>query len=319
MATVCVPLYVWSLVGLIALVSYYSMTIARIIGPTNPVSVLATLFLLSYTKLLRTIIATFSFTTLDYPKDRSIVVWVYDGNVGYLEGKHTALFLVGLVAFLFLFLPYTLLLLLGQCAMAGSNHKLLSWVNDRKVKSFLDAYHAPYRNQHRYWVGLLLLVRFILFIISAIIDINSPRDPSINLLILIITCSTLLIWIWNIYKSFYNSILESSFILNLTILAAASYQVKVEGGSKEAVVYTSVSIAFVTFLGIISYHVIQRVTDTITWRNTIKPLLLRLRERLTHQQQEEAPTEMAAPPIAPPRPVTTTFVDLREPLLETHL
>ena len=35
------PLYVWLLVCLITAVSYYSMTVVRIIGPTNPISVLA--------------------------------------------------------------------------------------------------------------------------------------------------------------------------------------------------------------------------------------------------------------------------------------
>ena len=54
------PLYVWALVGLIIVVSHYSTNAARIFG-RNPVSVLATLFLLSYTKLLQTIIAVFSF------------------------------------------------------------------------------------------------------------------------------------------------------------------------------------------------------------------------------------------------------------------
>ena len=175
------PLYIWLLVSVITLVSYYSTKIARIIGPTNPVSVLATLFLLSYTKLLRTIIATFSFTTLAYPNERT-VVWAHDGNIGYLEGKHIALFLAGLLAFLFLFLPYTLLLLFGQCIVPRSNHKILSCFNNPKVRSFFDAYHAPYKEKHRYWTGLLLLLHFFLFIISAVIDINSPRDPSVNLL-----------------------------------------------------------------------------------------------------------------------------------------
>ena len=57
------PLYVWTLVGLIIVSSEYSPRIARLFG-SNPVAVLATLFLLSYSKLLRTIIATFSFTFL---------------------------------------------------------------------------------------------------------------------------------------------------------------------------------------------------------------------------------------------------------------
>ena len=172
------PIYIWILVGLIAAVSYYSTTVSRIIGPTNPISVLATLFLLSYTKLLRTIITTFSFTTLDYPKDRTVAVWVYDGNIGYLEGKHIPLFLAGLLAFLFLFLPFTLLLLFGQCIVSGSNHRLLTWVNKPKVRSLLDAYHGPYKNRHRYWTGMLLLLCFALFISSAVVDLNSPKDPS---------------------------------------------------------------------------------------------------------------------------------------------
>ncbi len=117
------------------------------------------------------------------------------------------LFLAGLLAFLLLFLPYTLLLLFGQCIEAGSNHKLLSWANNLKVRSFLDAYHAPYNNRHRYWTGLLLVLRFVLFIISAgVIDINSPRDPSINFLVLGSTCIGLAAWIWNtgsMYRKWY--------------------------------------------------------------------------------------------------------------------
>ena len=45
------PLYVWSLVFLIIISSEYSSSIAKVFG-SNPVAVLATLFLLSYAKLL---------------------------------------------------------------------------------------------------------------------------------------------------------------------------------------------------------------------------------------------------------------------------
>ncbi len=291
------------------------MTVAKIIGPTNPVSVLATLFLLSYTKLIRTIMTTFSFTTLDYPNEKSVSVWVYDGKVRYIVGKHITLFLVGLLTFVLLFVPYTLLLVTAQWVEAGSNHKLLSWANNPKVRAFLDAYHGRYKNKHRYWVGVLLVLHFVPFVISEIVDINSPSDPSVNLLVLIIACIGLTILAWNtgsMYKKWYNSVLESSFILNLTILAAASYQVKVEGGNQAAVVYTSVSIAFVTSLGIITYHLIEYVTSFRLWRITIGPKL----HHLWSREGSEEPAEMEVLSVAPPRPVTTTFVDLREPLLE---
>ena len=277
------PIYIWILVGLITCVSYYSTTVARIIGPTNPVAVLATLFLLSYTKLLRTIIAAFSFTTLDYPDDKSLAVWVYDGNIEYLKGKHIGLFLAALLAFLFLFIPYTLLLILGQWIQVRSNLRLLSWANNLKIRALCDAYYAPYKNKHHYWVGLLLLLRFILFITLAVIDIHSPRDPSMNLLMIIAFSVGLQTWVWNtggMYKKWYLNTLESSFILNLVLLAAATYHVRLAGGDQAAVVYSSVSVAFITYIAIIFYHVYQQVMESRAWRNSIHPHLHQLRRRV---------------------------------------
>ena len=273
------PIYIWLLVGLIAVLSNISITIAKIMGSANPVAILATLFLLSYTKLLRTIITAFSFTTLEYPDDEIKVVWLHDGNIGYLDkndGRHIALFLPSLLVFLFLFLPYTLFLLLGQCILPRldpTKLRCLSSVNYLRMKSFLDAYHAPYKDRHRYWIGLLLLVRFVLFLVSAIVDIGSPQDPHVNLLVIIISSVVLQIWVWNasggVYKQWYLNALESSFILNLAILAAATYQVRVAGGNQAAAFYTSVSIAFTTFIGIIIYHVCQLAMDTRVWKNYI--------------------------------------------------
>ena len=58
------PLYIWLLVAGIILLSRYSTVAARLSG-SNSVPVLATLFLLSYAKVLATIIAVFPFTSLE--------------------------------------------------------------------------------------------------------------------------------------------------------------------------------------------------------------------------------------------------------------
>jgi len=50
------PVYLWVLVGLMIIVSHYSHRFAKLLS-NNPVSVLATLILLSYTKILCTLIA----------------------------------------------------------------------------------------------------------------------------------------------------------------------------------------------------------------------------------------------------------------------
>ena len=143
------PLYVWALVSMIIIGSYYSGRVAKVFG-SNPIAVLATLFLLSYAKLLRAIIATISYTSLQYPNNSQIAVWLYDGNIRYLSGKHISLFTVAMVCLIFLVLPYTMLLIFGQWLQAL---QIFSCINSRYIKPFLDAYHAPYTNKHRYWTS----------------------------------------------------------------------------------------------------------------------------------------------------------------------
>ena len=60
------PVYLWVLVGLMIIVSHYSHRFAKLLG-SNPVSVLVTLILLSYTKILCTLIAVVCVTYLEYP------------------------------------------------------------------------------------------------------------------------------------------------------------------------------------------------------------------------------------------------------------
>ena len=73
----------------------------------------------------------------------------------------------------FLFLPYTFLLLFGQWLQAISHLKLFSWVNNARMKPFLDSYHALYKAQHHYWPGLLLVLHFVLLLVFAL---NPQQD-----------------------------------------------------------------------------------------------------------------------------------------------
>ena len=54
------PFYIWSIAGLIIISAKYSDRVAKVMG-NNSVPVLATLILLSYTKLLQTIITALSY------------------------------------------------------------------------------------------------------------------------------------------------------------------------------------------------------------------------------------------------------------------
>ena len=265
------PLYIWFLALAIVVISQRSFRMSKFLG-NNPVSVLTTLFALSYSKILRTIIASLSATTLEYPNNRTRIVWLYDGHVDYLKGKHIPLFIVSIMILLFFFLPYTLFLFFSQWLQVLSNWKILFWMNSARIKIFLDTYHAPYNVKHRYWPGLLLLIRCGLFVIFAS---NSSGNTSINLLCITAVSLGLAVFTraMNIYSNRYLDVLEGSFILNLGILAGATYYVRQAGGNQELVIYLSISMAFTEFIGIIIYHVYMQLKGVAMVQHILKPLV----------------------------------------------
>ena len=264
------PVYLWVIVGLVILVSNYSHRFANLLGK-NPVPILATLILLSYAKILHTLIAAINFTYLEYPNSENKEVWLYDANINYLSGKHIPLFIVAVLVFLFLFLPYTLLLLFGQWLQAISHLRFFSWVN--RLKPLMDSYHAPYKAKHRYWPGLLLVLRFVLLLAFAI-ELTPQQDrTSINLLSILVVAGTLQLWAWisgGVYRNWCLDALEGSFSLNLIILASTTSYVNHSGGNQLAVGYTFVSIALITFIVILAYHIFQQVRHTKLWRKVPK-------------------------------------------------
>ena len=264
------PLYVWGLVIAIIIVSHYSIRISAILS-NSTVAVLATLILLSYTKILRTIIAALSHTLMEYPKNSQVAVWLLDGNIGYLSSKHIPLFIAALVFLIFLFLPYTLVLLFGQW-IRKSRLKIFSLINNYRILFFLEAYHAPYTEKHRYWTGLMLTLRCLLFLVFAF---NTFGNPSINLLCIGLTSAILLIpnslLANRIYKSFFLNVLELSVNINLCTVAMATFYVRSAGGNQNAVTFTSISAAFVTFLGIVTYHLVQQIRAAPQWWRRLHP------------------------------------------------
>ena len=55
----------------------------------------------------------------------------------------------------------------------------------------------------------------------------------------------------SVYCRWYLDVLDASFLLNLGVLAPATYQNRLAGGSQTAAVYTSATVALTTFVGII--------------------------------------------------------------------
>ena len=162
------PFYLIFIATLLIITSRYSITVQRLTA-RRALPVLATLFLLSYTKILRTVSSVlFSYSTITHlPSKHSTVVWSVDANVPLFGIRLTILFIVCLILFLVL-IPFNMILLFTNPL---SRFQFIS-----KFKPLLDAYQGPYKIRFYYWTGLQLLIRAVFFGISA-------PDKNINLTI----------------------------------------------------------------------------------------------------------------------------------------
>ena len=245
------PLYIWSIVSLIIITAKYSDRVAKVMG-NNSVPVLATLFLLSYAKLFRTTITALSFTMLSTTHG-SKAVWSADGNLDYLGPEHAPLFAVAVATLLFLWLPYTLLLFLGQWLHRCNCHIITRLM--MKIKPFLDAHYGPLKGNHRYWFGALLLVRAVILLISALI----PTNRAIITVFSINVCALVLIgFAVGVYRSFTVAIFDAVWFVNLGLLSA-SYNIMFttfEGYNLSIAVNCFLGLAFAQFIGLVIFKVV---------------------------------------------------------------
>ena len=249
------PLYIIILVVMVIIVSEYSPKFTALIGRKDPVSALATLILLSYAKLLSVTIAALSFAELNYP-DGLKIVWRPDGNVKYFEGKHIPLVLVALLIIL-IGLPYTILLFLWQWIVRAPKWKIFKLTRNTKLNAFFATYHAPHNSKHRYWTGLLLLVRVVLYVTASVTASANPQTYPL-LSIIIIGCLFLLKGLFSprVYKKSFVDVVDTALYINLLLLSAFSlYHFKSDPPKQSDVAYTSTIITLILFIVTICYHI----------------------------------------------------------------
>ena len=251
------PVYIISLVVLIIKVSQYSPRFVRLIGKKDPIATLATLILLSYAKLLSVTITALSFAVLHYPDGTRETVWLPDGNVAYFQGKHIPLVLVALLIVL-IGIPYTLLLLLWQWLVRAPKWIIFKWIRNTKLNGFIATYHSPYNSRYRYWTGLLLLVRVVLYAIASITVSSNPQSLPLVTIVLIGGLFLLSKIVGSrIYKKSLVDSVDTVLYFNLLALAAFSlYNFKTDILKQTAVSYTSALITSLLLVGAIIYHVV---------------------------------------------------------------
>ena len=240
------PFYLIFIATLIIITSRYSTTIQRLTA-RRALPVLATLFLLSYTKILRIVSSVlFSYSTITHlPSKHATLMWSVDANIPLFGVRFTILFIVCLILFLIL-VPFNIILLFTRTL---SRFRFIN-----KFKPLLDAYQGPYKNKLYYWVGLQLFIRAVLFGISSL-------DRNINLATSIIMFGVLGVihGVTRPFKSIYKSYQELIIIFNLQALYAMSLYSK--NANDATIVNLMIIMAALQFTLIISYHIITYVSD----------------------------------------------------------
>ena len=299
------PFYIWFIAGLIVCLGHKFNWVVR----HNSVKVLATLIILSYSTLLASVIIALQATYLHQDRGRGSFRWLKDGNIRYFHGKHIPLVIFASLLGLIL-LPFTFCLLCIQCLLKVSHRRMFSWVNH--LKPFFDAYMGPFTAQARFWTGLLLLARIIIYIQSAVIFSGSQEVETIGMVgiisfVLLFTASVLRD---GLYKRRFLSIIEYSLLFNLGVL---SIHTAIINNVRQKIVTThlSVGIVFFTFVGIILYHVkffklIRRPVKRL-WLRAAAILSVKRSTRNDYPSDEEDQYDF--PPLA-------EFDQTREPLLD---
>ena len=250
------PLYIISLVIMVILISAYSPRFAGLIAKRDPISTLATLILLSYAKMLSVMITALSFAVLEYPDGKREMVWLPDGSIKYFRGKHIPLALVALLI-IFIGLPFTILLFLWQWIARAPRWKIFNWTRRTRLNIFIATYHIPHNSKHRYWTGLLLLVRVVLYVTASVTVSSNPQ--TFPLMTVILIGGMILfkgLFGLRVYKNLFVDIVDTVLYFNLHALAAFTlYEFKKNVSKQTAVAYTSTIITLILFIGSICYHV----------------------------------------------------------------
>ena len=249
------PVYLWDIMLFMYLMSSRSYFFTKLIRK-NSVQVLATLFLLSCTKLIDNTITTFSVGHLMLPHGRTRTVWLPDATIDFYSPQHLALFCVGLF-FLLLLIPYILFLLLGHLSSRLAGNTRWGWWscisrNKLRLLTFSRAYTGTLKDYRKPWIGLLVLARIVLLALYAT---NYKNEAAINLVCTGVVTVFLLLGmtlLHGLYVKWYLNVLEAAMLFNLWCFSVSTLHTMNTLGAQTIIVSISVGMTLLVFLLIVA-------------------------------------------------------------------
>ena len=250
------PAYLFLLMGGVIFGCRYSVWLCRLCG-SHAVPALATLFLMSYTKILLTVTNALLMSQL-VCNDSILTVWSVDGNIEYGSSKHLIL-VVFSCGVLVIGLTYPVLVLCAPLLERYSD-KCISqqckWNPVAKLKPLLDAYGGPYKDKYRFWTGVTLMVRLTL---TVTFSFTSGGLAVVNAYIIsavIVGIFTVWFFMNGVYKSVYVSALEILYLLNLYLLSNVCLSMfSLDLNRKQTVTIVSICVSLVVCFVTMAVHI----------------------------------------------------------------
>ena len=233
------PSYLVLIAVSIIIASRYSSRILRLTY-SRSLPVLATLFLLSYTDVLRVVLTVlFSYSTIThYPSGDIQTVWSIDASVPLFSLNFTVLFIICLVLFLLL-IPFNIILLFTRHL---SRFRIIN-----HFKPLLDAFQGSYKDKYYFWIAVQLLLRSMFFSLYAF---------QIKLSLIL---ATIILVIFTSYYGYLRpnkhkivNFQELLLLINLTV----AYAISIQDNEKIFSIITNVmiSLALLQFHVVVVYH-----------------------------------------------------------------
>ena len=237
------PIYIWSIVFIIIILSRYSSRLARIAG-RHSVAVLVTLIYLSYSKILITIVNTLTFTTVK-TEYTQYTVWYFYGDLKFGRGLHLIPLFLSLAMLVLFILPVTFVTTLAPFL------RRFRIVN--RYMPLTDAVFAPYKDKWRFWFGARLCLLVIAYIIAAVLRGLNVK-LSLGLQHILVVGFSLVQAFVQPFKKTLIGLLDLFFMINFALIAFAVVYSETQGPFLHRVSAILMTLVLLVFIGIIFFH-----------------------------------------------------------------
>ena len=243
------PVYLWLLMIVIIFAH------KRISIPAHTVQVFATLFLLSYAKVLHAVVDVLTYTDISSSNQGSIFAWRPDPTVSYLTDGHVALFIIALLFLIFFVVPFALVLTFPN--------RFMRYRQMNYFYPLVDCFAAPFKDNYRYWFGTRAVLLIYLALTEAVLFSNDQALLLSNIFVVGFFAFAQAFILP--FKTLLSNVFDLLFMGIFLILCIATHILYQDDDDVNSTVKILGYFSFMLFCFIVIYHVYDyRIKDTST-------------------------------------------------------